>query len=441
VQAEDEAAFAQEGARSLRNAVGTPPIPVPSTGLVPGTADLMMAARAAQDTLHQDGLPSPVMPLPPGYAPPTTPCAAPGSQPRSCMGGTRRTSASRDAWSSIASTSRARCWTSPQDASLPRPAAADRPQRCSDAVNPRGMSDASSIFDVMTAEIWQPLPARERGVSTSFREDVPPALAGALREWINMVARDYPSLVRRVCVRLELTLDYEIDAPDYELLAHPLGIDDYILLFITDALLDLLPRPDGNDMIDRLKDVPRLIFVRMVQESLDDARSVYGVKPDGRGLVRRVHPIAAKALASAVQAAVASPDVGSAASHLQAASDAVRALKPDCEKAYGQAIKAVESAAHAIIEPKNRKATLGSMLRVLDKNPTAFEVEIASLDRAKGPIAPVTAVMRMLWEGQTSRHGSQEPTREETLAEAEMAVQLASVLVLWFTTGKVRRRP
>ena len=36
---------------------------------------------------------------------------------------------------------------------------------------------------------------------------------------------------------------------------------------------------------------------------------------------------------------------------------------------------------------------------------------------------------RLLWDGQTSRHGSKQPAREETREEAEMAVQLASVLV------------
>lgn len=52
----------------------------------------------------------------------------------------------------------------------------------------------------------------------------------------------------------------------------------------------------------------------------------------------------------------------------------------------------------------------------------------------------MTGMMRMLWEGQTSRHGSKEPARDETREEAEMAVQLASVLVLWFASGMVRRK-
>jgi hypothetical protein len=49
-------------------------------------------------------------------------------------------------------------------------------------------------------------------------------------------------------------------------------------------------------------------------------------------------------------------------------------------------------------------------------------------------------MMRMPWDGQASRRGSKQPSREETRGEAEMAVHLASVLVLWFSTGSVRRK-
>jgi hypothetical protein len=46
-------------------------------------------------------------------------------------------------------------------------------------------------------------------------------------------------------------------------------------------------------------------------------------------------------------------------------------------------------------------------------------------------------MMALLWEAQTSRHGGQMPTRPETREEAERAVQLASLLMLWFTSGTV----
>jgi hypothetical protein len=48
---------------------------------------------------------------------------------------------------------------------------------------------------------------------------------------------------------------------------------------------------------------------------------------------------------------------------------------------------------------------------------------------------PVIGMMTALWEGQTSRHGGQQPTRLEAYA----AVHLAVVLVQWLRTGTVRR--
>jgi hypothetical protein len=49
------------------------------------------------------------------------------------------------------------------------------------------------------------------------------------------------------------------------------------------------------------------------------------------------------------------------------------------------------------------------MLRILDANPAAFDVEIAGKDRSKGPVAPVAGVMRMLWDGQTSDTAASNP--------------------------------
>jgi hypothetical protein len=50
-------------------------------------------------------------------------------------------------------------------------------------------------------------------------------------------------------------------------------------------------------------------------------------------------------------------------------------------------------------------------------------------------------MMKLLWQGQTSRHGAQTATRAETLEEVRMAVHLAVTLVQWFATGAVLRVP
>ena len=89
-----------------------------------------------------------------------------------------------------------------------------------------------------------------------------------------------------------------------------------------------------------------------------------------------------------------------------------------------------------MIEPNNSKATLGTMLGHMRSHPNDF----CPLLPAPG-IAPsaVIGMMTALCEGQTSRHGGQQPTRPETSQEAYAAVHLAVVLVRWFRSGTVRR--
>jgi hypothetical protein len=112
-------------------------------------------------------------------------------------------------------------------------------------------------------------------------------------------------------------------------------------------------------------------------------------------------------------------------------------LHPDPSKAYAEAIKAVEAAAHALVEPNNGKATLGTMIGQLRANVHRFSLVIGK-DGGRDA-EPLIGCMSVLWEGQTSRHGSSVATRVETLDEATAAVHLAVMLVLWFTSGAVRR--
>ena len=77
------------------------------------------------------------------------------------------------------------------------------------------------------------------------------------------------------------------------------------------------------------------------------------------------------------------PDSGSAAAQFRSVSAAVRALATDPEKAHGQAIKTVESAAHAVVEPANPRATLGTICGVMRARPGSFEVIIPSAGGAR----------------------------------------------------------
>lgn len=100
----------------------------------------------------------------------------------------------------------------------------------------------------------------------------------------------------------------------------------------------------------------------------------------------------------------------------------------------------MESAAHSVIEPNNTKATLATMIRLLDSTPHKWVLELPG-PAGDGDVELLRKMMELLWTGQTSRHGAQTITRAETQEEAQMAVHLAVVLVHWFATGAVRRRP
>jgi hypothetical protein len=90
-----------------------------------------------------------------------------------------------------------------------------------------------------------------------------------------------------------------------------------------------------------------------------------------------------------------------------------------------------------VVQPRHDKATLGTMLGELKASSAKFMLAIPGRT-GTGDIAPLIGMMQMLWDGQSSRHGSQTPTRPETLPEAQMAVHLAVTLVMWFCSGAVR---
>ncbi|MFJ5728345.1 hypothetical protein [Streptomyces paradoxus] len=172
---------------------------------------------------------------------------------------------------------------------------------------------------------------------------------------------------------------------------------------------------------------------------LDDAGSAYRVNEAGDGLEERVTPSVRDAVRQTIADAAAESAAGSAADHLAAAWQAAYGRGPDPVRAYSEAIKAVECAAHSVIQPNNGKATLGTMLGEIRNARHKFGAAIPS--PVGDPIAPAEAMMRALWEGQTSRHGARTATVPETLAAARAGVHLAAALVQWFVSGAVIRTP
>ncbi|MFD0426032.1 hypothetical protein [Streptomyces parvus] len=173
---------------------------------------------------------------------------------------------------------------------------------------------------------------------------------------------------------------------------------------------------------------------------LDIAGSAYRVDEDGDGLEQRITPAVRDAVSRTVADAEAEPGAGSAAEHLSTAWQAAYGLHPDPVRAYSEAIKAVECAAHSVIQPNHDRATLGTMLGEIGNARAKFATAL-STPPSGDPIAPMEAMMRALWDGQTTRHGKKTPTVSETLEAARAGVHLAATLVQWFTSGAVARKP
>ncbi|MFB7467039.1 hypothetical protein ACFCZ1_26690 [Streptomyces sp. NPDC056224] len=260
-------------------------------------------------------------------------------------------------------------------------------------------------------------------------EDVPKHLLVPLQIWVRGVFTSGGSsrehVAAPVCVRLRIPPFTDPRYQDPQYVKPLIGTTGVQLLDVVDEVLHTGLATGAR--------------VERLSELLDDAGSAYRVNEEEDGLEIRVTPAVRDAVRQTLADAAASPAAGSAADHLATAWQAAYGRSPDPVRAYSESIKAVEAAAHSVIQPNNAKATLGTMLGEIRNARHKFTTAIPS--PAGDPVAPVEAMMRTLWEGQTSRHGAQSGTVPETLEAARAGVHLAAALVQWFVSGAVIRTP
>ncbi|MCX4864008.1 hypothetical protein OHU11_12695 [Streptomyces sp. NBC_00257] len=272
------------------------------------------------------------------------------------------------------------------------------------------------------------------GLSTPVHDGpfdgVPAHLLGPLQSWVEkdlaiLDARNTEQEgARRICVRLRIA------APS----------DDYAHRLFNSAGAELL---DVVDSLLAYRAEARIVQPGRLQtltDLLDEAGSAYRVNDGLDGLEERVTAAVRDAVRRTIADAAGVPAAGSAADHLATAWQAAYGRRPDPVRAYSESIKAVESAAHAVIQPRHGRATLGTMLGEIGNARAKFTVAVPT-PAGKDPIAPVEAMMRTLWDGQTSRHGNQGGTVSESLDSARAGVHFAAALVQWFTSGAVARNP
>jgi hypothetical protein len=291
---------------------------------------------------------------------------------------------------------------------------------------------------------WRPL--SKRGTEPSPDEDalyegVPTHLAQALLYWLDSLfeqqeggygdGKGYvPAERRAMRIAARLRLDLRSVPADKaqprtgtwrgrsapRALVHLAGESDGgVLLDVIDATL-----ADGTDKSDA-EELDRL---------LTDGGSAWRVADDTTALQRRVDPTATEALRSTS---------GTAAAHLQAAWAAAYGRHPSPSRAYSEAIKAVETSYIPVVLPRDRLATLGKVIGELRQHSTHWQLAIKAPGGSPADITIVLGMLRLLWEGQTDRHGGGTPAVPITAPAAEAAVHLAVTLVQWGESGAFQR--
>ncbi|WP_406399812.1 hypothetical protein OH805_12180 [Streptomyces sp. NBC_00879] len=267
-------------------------------------------------------------------------------------------------------------------------------------------------------------------------DDVPAHLLEPLQSWVNLALAHLgyreTEVARLICLRLRI--DAGKPRTSYSGRSHyPEALVDQEGAELLDVVDALLGYPDVDVKV-------RPSQVEELSKLLDEGGSAYRINEDLDGLEERVTAPVRDAVTQALADAASNTSAGSAADHLASAWSAAYGRHPDPARAYSEAIKSVESAAHAVVEPNNAKATLGTMLGVIRNSPSKFTT-VLFIPTGKEPITSVQAMMQALWDGQTSRHGAQTGTVPETLEAARASVHLAATVVQWFTSGAVSRKP
>ncbi len=137
----------------------------------------------------------------------------------------------------------------------------------------------------------------------------------------------------------------------------------------------------------------------------------------------------------------AAPPGSRASAHLAAAWSAQYGRNQDASKAYREAIRAVESAAHLVVLPKDPSATLGKMISALRDAPQKWKVVLES-SSANTAVEQVAAMMELIWRSQLDRHGTADESvpLAVTAAESAAALHTAAAIVQLFTTGAIIAR-
>lgn len=286
---------------------------------------------------------------------------------------------------------------------------------------------------------WQPLNIRDTAAAADYRalaEGVPEWLEGSIWRWaMDRAAEDYHGVYYKAerVLRISLPKQGTHSNPfaDYWASASHdarLTLVDFFLRNLQEHYDDAhLP---GSEAVD-VEQIEAIAY--RLEHILTEGGSVWGVQYSPFwGLAKRVN--------DTTQALVdlASSPSTDAARRVTSAWSACYRHKPDYDKAYRDAVLAVEAIALPIVLPKASRGTLGTVVAHIRDTVDQWSVgELNADEQASGET--LLAMLRSLWHNQ-ERHAQPDGSiRDVTQSEAEAALPIAVMLVHWFSSGLIRR--
>lgn len=242
-------------------------------------------------------------------------------------------------------------------------------------------------------------------------EGVPAHLRPQLAQWLMATlesAVDPEEIANLLALRLHVVRDYRYQAVSQ--LVDAATQDEDLFLDCVEGALLIEPRYGPSEAA-----------AESLQALLELSGSAYKVAADGVTLVD-----VTSTETEAIRAAATSRK-DSASAELEEAWAKAFGRTPDPSDAWDHAIKAVESILRPVVEPKNSKATLGSIIAVLTSSARSWRFVLpGSADDHS--VEGFTATLRLLWPN-PDRHGG--GGRTPTIEEARAAVTLAATIVQW----------
>lgn len=291
----------------------------------------------------------------------------------------------------------------------------------------------------MTEE-FAPLGLREKWLTDSGPyEGVPPHMRQSLSDWIRRVfyrqwrssqGSSHSSFDYELLQRAERQVRFSSGISGrgtgnlgmVDRLCQLIERDEKLLLSVIDFILFA-----GHDRAD----------VKQLEAVLREGGSIYKVADTSRRprLERRVEPHLEEVSRSEMRRGGAASDL------LRTAWSATLGQEPNPSEGYRNAVRAVEAAALPVVLPNDPSATLGKAIGHLAATIDSWRFVLSERRDGQPSVQTVLDLMGALWTSQYDRHVRKGSGLHIGQAEADAALPLAALLVHWFATGAIQRKP